>query len=93
MFWKEIKKSKPEEPVRKLNFHDHFSRLASGESKLGEEGVEEVGEESRRGELDSVNEVIDRPITMEELDNTIKMLKTNTSPGHDQIINEFLVNA
>ena len=93
LFWREIRKIKVEQTDITLNFHEHFSRLAGGDSKLGEEGSKEVDGESGRVGIDSRNEVLDRPINMDELDKAIKMLKNNKSSGHDLIINEFIVNA
>ena len=85
LVWKEIRKNKVEQTDTKLNFHEHFSRLARGDSKLGEEGSKEVEGESGRMGVDSRNEVLDRPINMDELDKAIKMLKNNKSSGHDLI--------
>ena len=48
LFWKEIKNNNREKLSTELHFHDHFKKLASRDSKLGDEGIREIEEDRER---------------------------------------------
>ena len=90
-FWKEVRVKKRDR-TPDLNFSNHFRTLAGSKSRLGEEGEREVevAGENREG---IENDLLDRKITMNELEISIKSLKRNKACGHDYILNEFILNA
>ena len=95
VFWKDIQKKsgkKKENDLPNIDFFGHFSKLAGRESMVGEEGRKEIEEEIEKDRDVCVDE-LDRPITMQEVEATIKELGSDKSAGHDNIINEFIVNA
>ena len=55
-------------------------------------GREEI-EESLLDDVERYEEIIDEPLTMDELESNIRELKTDKSAGHDNVLNEFIVNA
>ena len=90
-FWRDIKTKEKDRPPN-LDFLGHFQKLADNEARLGVEGQREVDEDRVRGETIH-NDVLDRPITMSELENSIKSLKRNKACGQDHVLNEFILNS
>ena len=91
-FWGEIKKGTAvNRDLPDCNFFEHFSTLAARESRVGEEGRREIEQMENNNSV--YIEDLDGPISMQELESTIKELKRDKSAGQDNIINEFIVNA
>ena len=92
-FWREIKKNnKSDKGGLECNFFEHFSELAGKETEIGIEGREEIKQGKLSEEKIDVDE-LDEEITIQELESTIKELRKDKSAGHDNILNEFIVNA
>ena len=91
-FWNKIKGKGSREKAGNCDFYQHFKNLANMESRVGEEGKREVEGESFEN-YHNESEILDKPIDMKELDTAIKGLKCNKSSGHDNIVNEFFINA
>ena len=92
-FWNEIKKdNKIKNTGSGCDFFNHFSALAVRESKVSEEGQGEIIA-GKKGDNDVYIEDLDGPISLEELESTIKGLRRDKSAGQDMILNEFIVNA
>ena len=91
-FWREVKGGDSKKAIPDLDFYEHFKNLAARESIVSEEARVEIerGELTERGNSD---ELLDSPITMNELEENLKLLKGNKAAGCDLVLNEFLVNA
>ena len=74
-----------------LNFFEHFKNLASKDTVLSDQGKNEIEDLYLNENL--FIEDLDIDVNIEELNATIKTLKTNKSGGNDGIINEFIINA
>ena len=59
---------------------------------MGELGREEIESEQASNNNIYIEE-LDGPITMKELEGTIKELRRDKSAGQDKILNEFIINA
>ena len=74
-FWSEIKtKNSKDEGLPDCNFYDHFRKLADKESRVGDLGREEIESEQASNKSIYIEE-LDEPITMKELESTIKELR------------------
>ena len=91
-FWKEIRPKHKHTELPDCNFYGHFKALAERESTVDELGWEEI-EQSLLDDVERTDDILDGPITMTELDESIKELKMNKSAGADNILNEFIVNS
>ena len=90
-FWREIKKSRERESsLPDCNFFDHFRTLAERESRVGEEGTQEIDNSTNHGK---VVDDLDRPIELRELETTILELKKEKASGNDLVLNEFIINS
>ena len=91
-FWKEIRPKKVDAGVPDCDFFNHFKNLAGRETYLNEVGRREI-EVCIQDRQEKYIEQLDTPVTMRELDDSIKGLKLEKASGFDMILNEFLVNA
>ena len=91
-FWKEIKSNRKGTGLPDCNFFGHFKTLAERESTVNEAGRREI-EESLLDDVERTDELLDGTITLGELDENIKELKSDKSAGLDNVLNEFIVNA
>ena len=91
-FWKEIKAKDREPGLPECDFYGHFKLLAERESTLNEEGRREI-QESLLDDVERTDEILDGTITLSELEENIKDLKSDKSAGQDNVLNEFIVNA
>lgn len=90
-FWRTIKGDNKKVDNIDIDFHEHFKNLAKKDTPLSELGRAEVQNLFDRGDL-TVDD-LDREITKEELEKAIKELKRDKAAGHDDIVNEFIINA
>ena len=74
-----------------LDFFEHFKNLASKETTLNDCGRNEIKNILAKNE--NRNQLLDKEITPEELNSSIKNLKRDKSCGNDEIINEFIIYA
>ena len=83
-FWNLLKdKNKLSEPTASLDaFYDFFKNL--NETSCSENS----NTEDETLEINPTNEYINGPITEEEIQQCIKVLKNNKAPGYDNIVNE-----
>ena len=65
------------------NFHEHFKSLATDENLNHEHSL--VNED------DVIFEELEEEISLEDIENAIKILKTGKSHGKDYIINEYFI--
>ena len=87
-FWKKVrKKSSPS--VGNCDFFGHFKNLANSEPLLGE-WEEELVSDWESSDAFIYNPVLDDAISLCELENAIKKMKSGKSPGIDSILNEFI---
>ena len=91
-FWKEIRPKSKNAGLPECDFYSHFKVLAERESTVDARGREEI-EESLLDDVERYEEIIDEPLTMDELESNIRELKTDKSAGQDNVLNEFIVNA
>ena len=88
-FWKKIR-SNGKNKIGSCDFNDYFKKQYDVDiRKLGEEQERIIGQHEKSGAV-ITDEFLDKDLTMIELEKAIQTLKTNKSPGYDQIINEFL---
>ena len=91
-FWKEIKSNRKGTGLPDCNFFGHFKTLAERESTVNEAGRRDI-EQSLLDDVERTDELLDGAITLGELDENIKELKSDKSAGLDNVLNEFIVNA
>ena len=91
-FWGEIRPKKVDTGGPECDFFEHFKTLAERETYLNELGRREI-EVSMQERQEKYIEQLDTPVTMGELENGIKELKSDKAPGVDMVLNEFLINA
>ena len=91
-FWREIKGNKIRERAGECNFYEHFKDLANKETRVGQEGIQEMNREDINNYKEEVD-ILDRPIEFKEVEKAIKSLKSNKAAGPDNLINEFFLNA
>ena len=72
--------------------YSHFKELASRENRLGDNVREEI---SMINEYFSATEVedLDKNLDIEELNSAISDLSKNKATGHDQVLNEYIINS
>ena len=87
-FWKEVKRDNKKKQAPDIIFFYHFKNLAGRESRVGEEGREEIRNQPGRVVF---CERLDAPISMTELNKAISQLKNGKAAGEDNILNEFLL--
>ena len=88
LFWKKIKR-KQKKSLPSCNFDNYFENLfETCLSDLSTDTVDNISENISVNVLH--DEFLDAPFTMFELENALKKLKNNKSPGFDNVINEFL---
>ena len=91
-FWREVKGDKSKSTLPKLDFFNHFKRLAEQESNLDEHGLAEVDRELDEDYFKNINS-LDEPFSLGELNKAIQNLKLNKAAGVDYVVNEFIVNS
>ena len=87
-FWKTVRK-KSNRVTANCDFFSHFKNLADTDSILGEVEEELVSDWESSDNL-THNHLLDDSLTMRELDDAIKKLKSGKCPGIDSILNEFI---
>ena len=93
-FWQEIKSENKTQYNSACNFYEHFKSLANTSVNLEESAREEIEFlENKDLVNETVVEDLDKEITLDELNDSMKELKTKKSAGNDDILNEFLINA
>ena len=93
-FWKEIKSGKKKDENGACNFFEHFKLLAQKDVNIKESAKEEIERCNIANETNPTTvDALDREITLDELNASIKELKKDKASGCDHILNEFLVNS
>ena len=87
-FWKTVRK-KSNRVTANCDFFSHFKNLADTDSVLGEAEEELVSDWESSDNLIH-NHLLDDSLTMRELEDAIKKLKSGKCPGVDSILNEFI---
>ena len=88
LFWKKIKR-KQKKNSASCDFHFYFKELFETPiSNLSENAISLI--QNNNDTIIKHDDLLDSDITMVELENAIKKLKNDKSPGFDNILNEFL---
>ena len=87
-FWKKIKR-KDKFEYGNCNFHEYFKEQGKSKTFLSNEKYADV-KIWEDGSVLSDNHDLDREITLDELNENIKLLKCGKAPGPDNMFNEFL---
>ena len=91
-FWKKIKGDRKKTIVGNCDFYSHFKELASRENRLEDIVREEIVRINEHYGATEVDE-LDKNIDFVELNSAIKDLSKNKATGHDQVLNEFIINS
>ena len=91
-FWKKIKGDRKKTTVGNCDFYSHFKELASRENRLEDIVREEIVRINEHYGATEVDE-LDKNIDLVELNSAIKDLSKNKATGHDQVLNEFIINS
>ena len=89
LFGRNRRKASNDIPIQ--NFFEHFRTIATEINEVRDAEAEAFCESNDTG--DCVYEVLDRVITTDEVTNAIKSLKNSKSPGLDNILNEYFLEA
>ena len=95
-FWKHFSKCKGKSVCNDIScdeFYGYFSNLENNIFSVIDHETETVISREDFASTDAVYEDIDNPISIEEVSNAIKSLKSNKAPGNDDLLNEYFICA
>ena len=91
-FWKKIKRKKKRQMNTNCDFDLYFKNLYENTTSEVSDEINVLLDDFNNSATEINDDFLDKDFTMQELDQAIKKLKNNKSPGSDNIINEFLMN-